>query len=141
MTMRNIDWLLMAATSAAAIAAPAFAQEMNEADILVTAQRENRTEVTREGSLGALGTKAAENVPFSIKSYNAALILNQQPQTLGQVLENDPSVRTSYGFGNAAEQFIIRGFALYGDEVARDAAAARIAAAQPEWWQMSGKLR
>ena len=120
MTMRNIDWLLMAATSAAAIAAPAFAQEMNEADILVTAQRENRTEVTREGSLGALGNKAAENVPFSIKSYNAALILNQQPQTLGQVLENDPSVRTTFGFGNAAEQFIIRGFALYGDDVGLD---------------------
>ena len=91
MTMRNPNSFLLAAASAAAIAAPAFAQEMNEADILVTAQRENRTEVTREGSLGALGNKAAENVPFSIKSYNAALILNQQPQTLGQVLENDPS--------------------------------------------------
>ncbi|RYD67797.1 MAG: TonB-dependent receptor, partial [Sphingomonadales bacterium] len=57
---------------------------------------------------------------FSIKSYNAALILNQQPQTLGQVLENDPSIRTSYGFGNAAEQFIVRGFTLYGDDVGLD---------------------
>ena len=53
MTMRNPNSFLLAAASAAAIAAPAFAQEMNEADILVTAQRENRTEVTREGSLGA----------------------------------------------------------------------------------------
>jgi 4-diphosphocytidyl-2-C-methyl-D-erythritol kinase len=32
-------------------------------------------------------------------------------------------------------------FALYPDEAARDAAAARLAAAHPEWWQMAGKLR
>jgi 4-diphosphocytidyl-2-C-methyl-D-erythritol kinase len=32
-------------------------------------------------------------------------------------------------------------FALYEDEAQRDAAAARIAAAHPEWWQMAGKLR
>lgn len=108
--------------SMAAIAAPLYGQDagVREDDILVTAQRENRTEVTREGSLGVLGNKAAEDVPFNIKSYNAALILNQQPQTLGQVLENDPSVRTTYGFGNAAEQFVIRGFALAGDDVGLD---------------------
>lgn len=32
-------------------------------------------------------------------------------------------------------------FAFYEDEALRDAAAARIAAAHPEWWQMAGKLR
>lgn len=32
-------------------------------------------------------------------------------------------------------------FALYGDAETRDAAAARIARAHPDWWQMSGKLR
>ena len=32
-------------------------------------------------------------------------------------------------------------FALYDDEQARDAAAARIAADQPGWWQMKGRLR
>ena len=32
-------------------------------------------------------------------------------------------------------------FALYETEQARDGAAAAIAAAQPEWWQMTGKLR
>lgn len=104
------------------VSTPAFAQTEEEevGDIIVTAQRANQTEVTREGSLGALGNKAAEDVPFSIKSYNAALILNQQPQTLGQLLENDPSVRISYGFGNASEQFVIRGFTLAGDDVGLD---------------------
>jgi 4-diphosphocytidyl-2-C-methyl-D-erythritol kinase len=32
-------------------------------------------------------------------------------------------------------------FALYADEAARDAAAAQIAMAHPEWWQLAGKLR
>lgn len=89
-------------------------------EIIVTAQKENQTGVVHGGNVGVLGDKAAEDVPFAIKSYNAALILNQQPQTLGQVLDNDPSVRTSYGFGNAAEQFVIRGFALAGDDIGFD---------------------
>ena len=36
------------------------------------------------------------------------------------MLENDPSVRTTYGFGNAGEQFVIRGFTLFGDDVGFD---------------------
>ncbi|MET0240149.1 MAG: TonB-dependent siderophore receptor [Sphingobium sp.] len=101
------------------MAPSALAQDRLEAegDIIVTAQRANQTEVTAGGSVGILGDKKAEDVPFTIKSYNSALILNQQPQTLGQVLENDPSVRTTYGFGNAAEQFIVRGFTLFSDDL------------------------
>jgi iron complex outermembrane recepter protein len=95
---------------------PVSAQQTSD-EIVVTAQRKNQTEVTLGGDLGILGNKPAEDVPFSIRSYNEALILNQQPQTLGQVLENDPTVRTSYGFGNASEQFVVRGFPLFGDDV------------------------
>ncbi len=105
-------------------ASPAFAQDVvadqTAEDIVVTAQRANRTQVLRSGQAGVLGEKAAEDVPFSIKSYDSTLILNQQPQSLGQVLENDPSIRTTYGFGNAAEQFVIRGFTLFGDDVGYD---------------------
>nr|WP_242008020.1 TonB-dependent receptor [Sphingomonas ginsenosidivorax] len=115
---------LTAGVSALALACPATAQEGAADDrteeIVITAQKANRTGVTHDGRVGVLGDKPAEDVPFEIKSYNAALILNQQPQTLGQVLDNDPSVRTSYGFGNAAEQFVIRGFALSGDDIAFD---------------------
>lgn len=112
----NRSFLLAATALAGAPFSPAIAQTA-PAEIVVTAQRTNATAVTGEGDLGALGNQKAENVPFTVRSYNEALILNQQPQTLGQVLENDPTVRTSYGFGNAAEQFVIRGFALYGDDV------------------------
>jgi iron complex outermembrane recepter protein len=98
------------------LATPALAQDSSD-DIVVTAQKNNETQVDRGGSVGVLGDKAAADVPFSIKSYSEALILNQQPQTLGQVLDNDPAIRTTYGYGNAAEQFIVRGFTLAGDDI------------------------
>lgn len=108
------------AALAAALAAPAFAQEAAEEDVVITAQRDNQTQVSRNGSLGALGDKDAMDTPFAVKSYNEALILNQQPLTLGAVLENDPSVRTTLGFGNMSEQFVVRGFNLFGEDIAID---------------------
>lgn len=89
-------------------------------DVIVTAQRRNETQVLHEGSLGALGDKDAMNTPFAVKGYSSTLILNQQSLSLGQVLENDPAIRTSYGYGNASEQFVIRGFPLYGEDIAID---------------------
>lgn len=112
------------ALALAAAAAPAFAQESTSEstgqstnDIVVTAQRVNATEVTNGGDAGVLGNKHAADLAFSIRSFDESLILNQQPLTLGEVLDNDPTVRSTYGFGNAAELFVIRGFALFGDDV------------------------
>ncbi|NVD44537.1 TonB-dependent receptor [Qipengyuania atrilutea] len=103
---------------AVSLTATAQAQEpADESEIIVTAQRENRTEVVNGGEAGVLGNKPAEDLPFTIRSYDESLILNQQPRSLGEVLENDPTIRTTYGFGNAAEQFVIRGFTLFGDDV------------------------
>ncbi len=105
-----------------AAAPPALAQTgapEAEADIVITAQQ-TRAQVTSEGSLGALGERSALETPFNVRNYTAQLILDQQAETLGEVLENDPSVRTTQGFGNQAELFVIRGFALAGDDVALD---------------------
>ena len=109
-------------SSLALIASLATATQAQEADaspaeIVVTAQADNATEVVNGGDAGVLGDKPAEDLPFSLRSYDESLIRNQQPQTLGAVLENDPTIRTTYGFGNAAEQFVIRGFPLFGDDV------------------------
>ncbi|WP_120076967.1 TonB-dependent receptor [Aurantiacibacter odishensis] len=98
-----------------ALASPATAQDAES--IIVTAQRDNATEITNGGDAGALGNQSAEDLPFAIRSFDETLIYNQQPLTIGDVLENDPTVRTTYGFGNAAEQFVIRGFSLFGDDV------------------------
>ena len=113
---------LMLGTSFLGAGTAAWAQDSadNADEVIVTAQRRNATGVLREGSVGVLGDRKAEDVPFAIKSYNEALILNQQPQSLGQVLENDPGVRTTVGFGIAGELFVIRGFALAGDDIGFD---------------------
>jgi iron complex outermembrane receptor protein len=112
---------LTAASVALVSAAPAMAQDEGAAnEILVTAQRNNQTKVTGGGNVGVFGTKAAEDIPFNIRSYNEALILNQQPDSLGEVLENDPTVRTTLGFGIAGEVFVIRGFDLSSDDVGFD---------------------
>lgn len=110
---------LLASASIAVLAAsavPALAQS-NPNEIVVNAQRENATAIMNSGSAGVLGDKAAENLPFNVRTFDESLILNQQPQTLGEVLENDPTIRMSYGFGNASELFVIRGFPLFGDDV------------------------
>jgi iron complex outermembrane receptor protein len=112
--------LLAATTIAFAAPVAAQAQADNDNLIIVTAQRNNESGVEQRGSVGVLGDKDAADVPFNIRSYNAALILNQQPQTLGQVLENDPTIRTTTGFGIAGELFVIRGFALAGDDIGFD---------------------
>lgn len=110
-----------AATAVLATAAPAMAQDdASGDDIIVTAQRNNQTKVTSGGNVGVFGTKAAEDIPFNIRSYNEALILNQQPDSLGEVLENDPTIRTALGFGIAGEVFVIRGFDLSSDDVGFD---------------------
>src|SRR3546814_16356380 len=83
---------LMIGASLAAIALPAHARDSAE-DIIVTAQKQNQTAVLRGGSVGVFGDKAAEDTPFSIKTYTEALTLTPQPQTLGQVLEHDHSAR------------------------------------------------
>src|SRR5690606_34911666 len=91
---------LLASTSIAVLAisaGPALAQ-VSPNEIVVNAQRINATEIMNSGSAGVLGDKAAENVPFNLRSFDESLILNQQPQTLGEVLENDPTIRMSYGF-------------------------------------------
>lgn len=116
----TVRYALTASALALAATAPAFAQEEateSTSDIVVTAQRTNATEVVNRGDLGALGNKHSLDVPFVVRTFDETLIVNQQPLTLGEVLENDPSVRTTYGFGNAAEQFVIRGFQLFGDDV------------------------
>ncbi|RYF05814.1 MAG: TonB-dependent receptor, partial [Oxalobacteraceae bacterium] len=108
----------------ASIATVSHAQERvqtppTDEEIVVTAQQQ-RPQVTSEGSLGALGDRSALETPFNVRNYTAQLILDQQAETLGEVLENDPSVRITQGFGNQSELFVIRGFPLAGDDVALD---------------------
>jgi len=74
-------------------------------------------QVARGGQMGVLGNQDSMNVPFVMTSYTSKLIEDQQAETVGDVLANDPSVRQSFGFGNQAESFVIRGLELNSDDI------------------------
>ena len=75
-------------------------------------------QVARGGQMGILGNQDMMDVPFTMTSYTAQLIEDQQAEDIGDVLLNDPSVRQSFGFGNQSQVFVIRGLPLNGDDVA-----------------------
>nr|WP_315242568.1 TonB-dependent receptor [uncultured Albidiferax sp.] len=74
-------------------------------------------QVARGGRAGILGTKDSMDTPFSITSYTNALIQDRQAKSVGEVLQNDPTVRMARGFGNFQEAYFIRGFLLSSDDV------------------------
>lgn len=69
-------------------------------------------------SIGALGNQALIDVPFNVTSYTEKAIENSQAQTLGDIVETDPGVRVTTGYGNYSQVYVIRGFELYGDDIA-----------------------
>ena len=75
-------------------------------------------QVARSAHLGVLGNRSINDVPFSVTSYTAKAIADQQARTIGDVLLNDASVRQSAGFGNFSQVFTIRGLPLQSDDIA-----------------------
>ncbi|MFJ4394710.1 TonB-dependent siderophore receptor [Pseudomonas sp. NPDC089396] len=74
-------------------------------------------QVARSARLGVLGDQPISDVPFSVTSYTAKTIADQQARTLGDVLLNDAAVRQSAGFGNFSQVFTIRGLPLNTDDI------------------------
>jgi iron complex outermembrane receptor protein len=112
--------LLIAASASATSALAQTPEGQTSADeIIITAQQAQK-QVVSDGSIGVLGDLDALETPFNVTNYTAQLILDQQSETIGDVLENEPSVRVTQGFGNQSEQFVVRGFALFGDDVSID---------------------
>jgi len=75
-------------------------------------------QVARGGRAGILGTRDNMDTPFSITAYTNELIQDKQARSVGDVLQNDPTVRVARGFGNFQESYFIRGFTLSSDDVA-----------------------
>lgn len=75
-------------------------------------------QVATGGRAGILGTHDHLDTPFSITSYTNELIQDRQAKSVGDVLQNDPTVRVARGFGNFQESYFIRGFILGSDDVA-----------------------
>ncbi|WP_130908360.1 TonB-dependent receptor [Pseudomonas sp. Sample_16] len=74
-------------------------------------------QLARSARLGVLGNRDINDVPFSVVSFTAKTIEDQQARTVGDVLLNDASVRQSAGFGNFSQVFTIRGLPLTTDDI------------------------
>lgn len=74
--------------------------------------------IARGGRVGMLGNKDMMDTPFSITSYTAQAIEDQQATTVMEVLRKEPSVRAVFPEGSPAEYFHVRGFYMNSYEFA-----------------------
>ena len=118
--------VLLASCCATLLAAPAMAQEIDPTEldeVVVTGSQVTLTspyaggQVARGGRVGLFGALNVMDTPFASTSYTEALARNQQARSVGDVLQNDPAVRVSKGFGNFQELYVIRGFPVYSDDM------------------------
>lgn len=123
---RRLALLLSSALLGAALASPALARQADETTVdavVITGSQVRLPPVysggqvaagARVGLLGALDTL---DTPFSVTSYTEELVRNQQARSIADVLQNDPTVRVSKGFGNFQELYVVRGFPVYSDDM------------------------
>ena len=124
MTLRSL--LLLSAAGALLQAAPVVAQEAEPADlgeVVVTGSQVGIRpayaggQVADGGRVGMFGAQDVMDTPFATTSYTEALARNQQARSVADVLQNDPAVRVTKGFGNFQELYVIRGFPVYSDDM------------------------
>lgn len=69
-------------------------------------------QVARGGRVGLLGNRDMMDTPFSTSSYTAGLVEDRQAVTVADVVDHDPSVRSSASKGGILDAFFIRGFPI-----------------------------
>lgn len=109
------------------LASPVLAQQAMApaelGEIVVTGSQVRLTapaaggQVARGGRIGLLGNLGVMDTPFSTANYTEKLVRDQQARGIGDVLQNDPTVRVSKGFGNFQELYVVRGFPVYSDDM------------------------
>ena len=74
-------------------------------------------QVARGGRMGILGSVDMMDSPFGSTAYTQQFISDQQARSVGDLLQSDPAVRLSRGYGNFQEVYVIRGFVLNSDDI------------------------
>ncbi|MDE1178208.1 MAG: TonB-dependent receptor [Edaphobacter sp.] len=78
----------------------------------------NAYETTGNGEIGTvaqagiLGTLSKQDLPFSVSSYTSQLVLDQQAQTVSDVLRNEVGIQESNGRYSENQYVTLRGFVL-----------------------------
>lgn len=75
-------------------------------------------QVATGGQLGMLGNRDIMDSPFSVTAYTDEVVKNQQARSLSDVVDNDPSVRVISSRAGYTDQYMIRGFPVYNDDIA-----------------------
>ncbi|VCU68786.1 Ferrichrome receptor FcuA precursor [Pigmentiphaga humi] len=75
-------------------------------------------QVARGGGLGLLGNRDIMDAPFSLTSYTAQSIEDQQARSISDAVKNDASVRTIWADGSYSSQMTIRGFPVQAQDMA-----------------------
>lgn len=118
--------LLLSTAAAVILAGPAMAQETRTtelAEVIVTGSQVRQApayaggQVATGGRVGMFGSQGVMDTPFAFTSYTEELARNQQARSVGDVLQNDPVVRVTKGFGNFQELYVVRGFPVYSDDM------------------------
>lgn len=118
--------LLLSTAAAVILAGPAMAQETRTtelAEVIVTGSQVRQApayaggQVATGGRVGMFGSQDVMDTPFAFTSYTEELARNQQARSVGDVLQNDPVVRVTKGFGNFQELYVVRGFPVYSDDM------------------------
>lgn len=122
----RLSWLLSSSLVCAALVGPAFARQADEAQVdavIITGSQVRLPpayaggQIAKGARVGLLGALDTMDTPFAITSYTEALVRNQQARSIADVLQNDPTVRVSKGFGNFQELYVVRGFPVYSDDM------------------------
>ncbi|MBB6557403.1 iron complex outermembrane receptor protein [Acidovorax soli] len=118
-------WTLLAGTGAAMAQQASTAPSLKEVTVNAAPETPDSLpavapggQVAKGARLGILGNVGVMDTPFNTTSYTAEGIADQQAQTIGAVLKNDPSVRMTTNEGHVVENFIIRGFAVSANSLA-----------------------
>lgn len=118
--------LALSTTALLALAVPALAQDAAAdrlEEVIVTGSQVQLAapyaggQVARGARVGLFGSLSQLDTPFAVTAYTEELARNQQARSVGDVLQNDPAVRVSKGFGNFQELYVIRGFPVYSDDM------------------------
>jgi len=118
--------VLLASSALLVLAGQAQAQDADAtelSDVIVTGSQVSLPpvyaggQVARGGRVGLFGALDAMDTPFATTSYTEELARNQQTRSIGDILQNDPAVRVSKGFGNFQELYVIRGLPVYSDDM------------------------
>lgn len=70
--------------------------------------------------VGMLGNRNVFDTPFNTTGYTDKLIRDQQANTITDVTDNDPSVRTNSPRYSGLDGFLIRGFPVFASDIAFD---------------------